>query len=158
MIYSGRYIVLLMGLFLNVHYISGRANDRYTGLIYNDLFSKPISLFKSGWEWPEKFEVGQMVTANQVGVYPLGIDPSWHVAENALLFSNSYKMKLSVVLGVIHVPLFLFPLLIIDDLLTLSLIRELQTFRFKIRYLRQLPPINDLSPLNLRIPSRLHHI
>lgn len=30
----------------------------------------------------------------------------------------------------------LFPLLIIDDLLTLSLIRELQTFRFKIRYLR----------------------
>jgi V-type H+-transporting ATPase subunit a len=45
-----------------------------------------------------------MVTAKQIGVYPLGMDPLWHAAENALLFSNSYKMKLSVVLGVIHVP------------------------------------------------------
>ena len=78
---------------------------RYTGLIYNDLFSKPLSLFKSGWAWPEKFEVGQIVTARQVGVYPLGMDPAWHAADNALLFSNSYKMKLSVVLGVIHVSL-----------------------------------------------------
>ena len=79
------------------------AEKRYTGLIYNDLFSKPLELFKSGWEWPEKFELGQMVTAKQIGVYPFGLDPSWHLAENSLLFSNSYKMKLSVVLGVIHV-------------------------------------------------------
>jgi V-type H+-transporting ATPase subunit a len=110
MIYSGRYIVLLMGCFsMYLTLWIGEANERYTGLIYNDLFSKPISLFKSGWVWPEKFEVGQLVTARQVGVYPLGMDPAWHAADNALLFSNSYKMKLSVVLGVIHVPLFSLP-------------------------------------------------
>ena len=91
-------------MFFNVQPFEGGADGRYTGLIYNDLFSKPITLFKSGWVWPEKFEVGQMVTARQVGVYPLGMDPAWHAADNALLFSNSYKMKLSVVLGVIHVP------------------------------------------------------
>jgi V-type H+-transporting ATPase subunit a len=106
MIYSGRYIVLLMGCF-SMYFLEKFVSDiRYTGLIYNDLFSKPISLFRSGWEWPEKFEVGQLVTAKQVGVYPLGLDPGWHIADNALLFSNSYKMKLSVVLGIIHVSFF----------------------------------------------------
>src|SRR5271156_6648950 len=137
MIYAGRYIVLLMGLF-----------SMYTGLIYNDLFSKPLFLFKSGWVWPEKFEVGQLVTARQVGVYPLGMDPAWHAADNALLFSNSYKMKLSVVLGVIHVP----PLPIstprttsnvfIDDLLPLPFLGELPPLRLNIRHLRKLHPLH----------------
>jgi V-type H+-transporting ATPase subunit a len=92
MVYAGRYIALMMGAF-----------SIYTGLIYNDIFSKPLSLFKSGWEWPETFEVGQMVTARKVSVYPLGMDYAWHAAENQLLFSNSYKMKMSVVLGFFHV-------------------------------------------------------
>ena len=92
MVYAGRYIALMMGAF-----------SIYTGLIYNDIFSKPLSLFRSGWEWPEKFEVGQTVNAKQVGVYPLGIDYAWHLADNQLLFSNSYKMKMSVVLGFCHV-------------------------------------------------------
>src|SRR5271156_2453912 len=124
MIYAGRYIVLLMGLF-----------SMYTGLIYNDLFSKPLFLFKSGWQWPENFEVGQIVTARQVGVYPFGMDPAWHPADNALLFSNSYKMKLSVVLGVIHVPSQLNPSLTLDDVLAMSLVRKLQTFRIHVGYL-----------------------
>jgi V-type H+-transporting ATPase subunit a len=128
MIYSGRYIVLLMGCFsMLAPIISTGADIRYTGLIYNDLFSKPIYLFKSGWEWPEKFEVGQMVTAKQVGVYPLGMDPSWHAAENALLFSNSYKMKLSVVLGVIHVP---FPRHSISQKMTFSLCLSFVNYRY----------------------------
>jgi V-type H+-transporting ATPase subunit a len=97
MVYAGRYIALMMGAF-----------SIYTGLIYNDIFSKPLALFKSGWEWPEVFEPGETVTARQIGVYPLGMDYAWHAADNQLLFSNSYKMKMSVVLGFFHVPLLKF--------------------------------------------------
>lgn len=89
--FSGRYIIMLMGLF-----------SIYTGFIYNDVFSKTLHLFSSGWTFPEA-DSGIIRAEPNGYVYPFGLDPGWHGADNALIFTNSYKMKMSIVLGVVHV-------------------------------------------------------
>ncbi|XP_022520422.2 V-type proton ATPase 116 kDa subunit a isoform X2 [Astyanax mexicanus] len=105
--FEGRYMILMMGIF-----------SIYTGLIYNDCFSKSLNLFGSGWSVKAMFDQGQWETKtlntnsfltlnpNITGVfngpYPLGIDPIWNMASNRLSFLNSYKMKMSVILGIIH--------------------------------------------------------
>ncbi|KAI0843704.1 V0/A0 complex, 116-kDa subunit of ATPase [Hypoxylon sp. FL0890] len=95
MIYYGRYIALVMATF-----------SLFTGLIYNDVFSKTFTFFESAWEWdvPEGWQEGQPLVAKLKGDYryPFGIDWFWHGADNDLLFSNSYKMKMSIILGWAH--------------------------------------------------------
>ncbi|XP_015241450.1 PREDICTED: V-type proton ATPase 116 kDa subunit a isoform 1 isoform X3 [Cyprinodon variegatus] len=107
MVFSGRYIILLMGIF-----------SMYTGLIYNDCFSKSLNMFGSGWSvrpmfteanWSDEtlggnaaLQLDPAVKGVFRGPYPLGIDPIWSISINKLTFLNSFKMKMSVVLGVIH--------------------------------------------------------
>ncbi|KAF9907143.1 H(+)-transporting V0 sector ATPase subunit a [Linnemannia zychae] len=94
MVYGGRYIVLLMGAF-----------SLFTGMMYNDIFSRSLPWFKSGWEFhvPDDHKVNDIITAQSNGhTYLFGIDYAWHGTDNYLLFTNSYKMKMSVILGVIH--------------------------------------------------------
>uniref|UniRef100_A0A672YQ97 V-type proton ATPase subunit a n=1 Tax=Sphaeramia orbicularis TaxID=375764 RepID=A0A672YQ97_9TELE len=105
MMFGGRYLILLMGLF-----------SIYTGAIYNECFSRGLTVFSSGWHVGPMFEknnssvlAGSQYLAmdpNETGVftspYPFGIDPVWGLANNKLTFLNSYKMKMSVIIGVIH--------------------------------------------------------
>lgn len=93
MAFYGRYIMLMMGTF-----------SMYTGLIYSDAFSKELPLFKSMWEVPEGFKPNSTVTMTRREgyTYPFGMDWRWHDTDNDLLFSNSYKMKLSIIMGWAH--------------------------------------------------------
>lgn len=99
--FGGRYIIFLMGLF-----------SMYTGLIYNDIFSKSLNLFGSNWHIPYNYSTitdnkdlqldPKFTTSYDQVPYPIGLDPVWQLAENKIIFLNSYKMKISIIFGVIH--------------------------------------------------------
>ncbi|XP_041970218.1 V-type proton ATPase 116 kDa subunit a1-like isoform X2 [Aricia agestis] len=97
--FGGRYIILLMGIF-----------SIYTGLIYNDMFSKSINIFGSSWSnvydnetlrSRKEFNLDPKDSYSQEP-YPIGLDPAWQFASNNIIFLNSFKMKLSIIFGVIH--------------------------------------------------------
>ncbi|XP_050831249.1 V-type proton ATPase 116 kDa subunit a 3 isoform X1 [Serinus canaria] len=105
--FEGRYLILLMGAF-----------SIYTGFIYNECFSKATVIFPSAWSvatmanhssWSSAYlathpslTLDPNVTGVFRGPYPFGIDPIWSLATNHLNFLNSFKMKMSVVLGIVH--------------------------------------------------------
>jgi len=105
--FGGRYIVFLMSIF-----------SIYTGLIYNDIFSKSVNIFGSQWHMKNlNFEASNATPihlsatmmldpkdTNQYAgtAYPFGVDPVWQSASNKIGFLNTYKMKISLIFGVIH--------------------------------------------------------
>ncbi|KAH8407159.1 hypothetical protein KR222_009553 [Zaprionus bogoriensis] len=99
--FGGRYIIFLMGVF-----------SMYTGLIYNDIFSKSLNIFGSHWHlsynkstvWNNKLLQLSPATNDYEGTpYPFGMDPIWQLASsNKIVFQNAYKMKISIIFGVCH--------------------------------------------------------
>uniref|UniRef100_A0A1B6G1W2 V-type proton ATPase subunit a n=1 Tax=Cuerna arida TaxID=1464854 RepID=A0A1B6G1W2_9HEMI len=99
MMFGGRYIIFLMGLF-----------SIYTGLIYNDIFSKMGNIFGTHWRFnytDSTFLNNSNLQLDPVNMYTqnpywFGMDPVWQSASNKIIFQNSFKMKLSIIIGVIH--------------------------------------------------------
>jgi V-type H+-transporting ATPase subunit a len=111
-VYQARYMLLFMGVCAV-----------YCGTVYNDYFSLGLDVFGSSYVFPESGEkspgaeqasevdpkIENGAVASLVGesgdpnsVYPYGCDPVWHVAGNELLFFNSMKMKMAVILGLLQ--------------------------------------------------------
>jgi len=88
-ILPARYLILLQGFFAF-----------YCGLIYNDFMAMPWNLFGSCYDG-HNIPAGQYIPKiSNDCTYPVGIDPGWYGVTNELTFLNSFKMKMSIVLGV----------------------------------------------------------
>jgi len=81
MVYGARYFLVMMSCMAI-----------YCGFVYNDFMAVPLNIF--GRQYQEG--VGWK------GVYPFGVDPSWYHRAESLKFFNSLKMKMAVIIGVIH--------------------------------------------------------
>ncbi|MDR3737363.1 MAG: V-type ATPase 116kDa subunit family protein [Acidobacteriaceae bacterium] len=85
-----RYLLLLMGVF-----------SSFCGFLYNDFAAVPLILGNSCYD--TKIGNGPFYNrSDPTCVYPLGIDPKWYAASNELQYINSFKMKISVIVGVSH--------------------------------------------------------
>lgn len=87
-VYEFRYMLFMMSFF-----------SVYCGVMYNDFMSLPLNLFQSCYNTT----TGKRNDPDCV--YPVGIDPIWYGAKNELVFLNSFKMKMSVILAIAHMTL-----------------------------------------------------
>lgn len=95
-----RYMLTLMGCFA-----------LYCGFIYNDFMSIPLNFFSSCFTPtnPQPYAAcggGQCFMPKHAPltntcVYGFGIDPIWSKSNDYISFINSFKMKISVIIGVI---------------------------------------------------------
>ncbi len=87
-LYEARYILFMMSFFAV-----------FCGLMYNDFMSLPLNLFETCYDT----KTGIRKDSNCV--YPVGIDPIWYGTKQELIFLNSFKMKISVILAICHMTL-----------------------------------------------------
>jgi V-type H+-transporting ATPase subunit a len=105
--FDGRYVLVVMSMYAI-----------YCGFIYNEFFSIPMSIFSTAWQveqnatspfnWtdPGLSQATYQPIAGQV--YPFGVDPVWKGCPNELDYYNSFKMKLSILLGILQMSLGIF--------------------------------------------------
>jgi len=91
--YDGRYVLLIMAIF-----------SIYCGFIYNECFSLGFDIFGTAWSFKNGIGIQSCSNndSNNCYSYPFGIDPAWHETITELAFYNSFKMKLSIILGIIQ--------------------------------------------------------
>lgn len=76
------------------------------------MFSKSLNIFGSNWETSNLTKAAALseadfmlnpATKDYVGhPYPLGMDPIWQLTKNKIIFQNSFKMKISIIIGILH--------------------------------------------------------
>lgn len=85
-----KYLLITLGFF-----------SIFCGLIYNEFFGLPLLIFDSCYDNFSFKRKGNCV-------YSIGIDWIWFDSQNKVAFINSFKMKFSVIIGVIHMLLGIF--------------------------------------------------
>jgi V-type H+-transporting ATPase subunit a len=84
-------MVLMMGFFAV-----------YCGWIYNDFIGMNINVFGSCYKPLYVFEDTYIPPLNKDCIYPFGVDPIWGVSGNELIFVNGLKMKIAVIIAIVH--------------------------------------------------------
>ena len=85
----------------------------FCGFMYNEFFAIPLNLFGTCYTSKKNGEL-ILSTEHRINapdkkcVYPVGLDPSWIGTVNELTYTNSLKMKLSIIVGVLHMMLGIF--------------------------------------------------
>ncbi|XP_045542056.1 V-type proton ATPase 116 kDa subunit a1 [Papilio machaon] len=125
--FGGRYVIFLMGIFSAI-----------LGILYNDIFSKHVYLMESYWK--NTFTLDDLQASPYITLdpaldtnrpYAFGVDPFWGFATNSIMNGNSMKMKMSIIIGIIHM---IFGL-------TLSLFNHLYFKRYYAIYLQFIPQV-----------------
>lgn len=80
-----KWVIILLGVFAV-----------YSGLIYNEFMALKFPFFGSCY----KVEKARFVRASDQCVYPFGFDWVWAQASNEIQYFNSFRTKLSILLGV----------------------------------------------------------
>ena len=91
--YRARWMIFFMGFFAV-----------YCGFIYSEWFANPFAVLKSCYLVDDP----NFAKKSENCTYPFGFDYVWYISENETSFLNSFKMKFSIIIGVLQMLLGVF--------------------------------------------------